>query len=63
MWYPNERLPAMIIPGHCHLCPEDVPDIVEHLRLLHPAEYGDGPERWPDGTIVFHMDDVDDFPR
>jgi len=19
---------------------------------MHPAEYGDGPERWPDGSLV-----------
>jgi hypothetical protein len=43
--------------GTCHLCPPDdnqVPDGqgMEHLRLMHPAEYGDGPDRWPDGETV-----------
>lgn len=52
----------MVIPGHCHLCRDDFPDIVEHLRLLHPEEYGEGPDRWPDGSLVALMD-PDDFPR
>jgi len=42
----------------CHICPPDdntVPDreMVDHLRVLHPDLYGDGPPRWPDGSIVF----------
>lgn len=43
--------------GTCHLCPSDnnrIPDGqgMEHLRLMHPTEYGDGPDRWPDGEMV-----------
>jgi hypothetical protein len=35
----------------CVLCqpPEVIGEgILDHLRLLHPGEYGDGPEQWPD---------------
>lgn len=28
--------------------------IEDHARLLHPAQWGDGPERWPDGTPVVY---------
>ena len=42
--------------GRCELCEEPVPGglvkLIDHLRVLHPEEYGDGPERWPDGGIV-----------
>lgn len=40
--------------GRCELCRETVPDpeLLDHLRVLHPAEYGDGPARWPDGGVV-----------
>ncbi len=42
----------------CHLCAEQpyIPDrdIHHHLRLLHPDEWGDGPECWPDGDIVIY---------
>lgn len=40
--------------GSCNLCPEtpDDADLLEHLRVMHPHEYGDGPARWPDGKIV-----------
>jgi hypothetical protein len=39
----------------CELCRDDeVPDadILEHLRLLHPNVWGDGPMRWPNGDLV-----------
>jgi hypothetical protein len=26
--------------------------LVDHLRLLHPDVYGDGPERLADGSVV-----------
>lgn len=26
--------------------------ILDHVRLLHPDAWGDGPERWPDGQFV-----------
>lgn len=31
--------------GHCHLCEEDVPthDLIGHIRVMHPDQYGDGP--------------------
>lgn len=45
--------------GTCHICPQGdntVPDdeVVDHLRVLHPDVYGEGPERWPDGDVVVH---------
>jgi hypothetical protein len=40
--------------GHCHCCHEQVPgaEMLDHLRVVHPDVYGDGPERWPDGSLV-----------
>lgn len=40
--------------GFCNVCKTTVPDLglMDHLRLDHPDEYGDGPERWPDGETV-----------
>lgn len=43
----------------CHVCPpgeQNLPDaeMTDHLRLIHPDLWGDGPERWPDGQIVVH---------
>lgn len=43
------------VPFHCALCPEvmaGIGEATEHLRLMHPDQYGDGPERWPDGGVV-----------
>lgn len=42
--------------GRCNLCDEPVPsmELLDHLRVLHPDAYGDGPERWPDGGVVVH---------
>lgn len=44
--------------GTCTVCAEQpyIPDaeIADHLRLLHPDEYGDGPDWWPDGTPVIY---------
>ena len=37
--------------GCCHLCGEDVEDMGNHLRVIHPDVYG-GLERWPDGELV-----------
>ena len=62
---------------HCNLCNEDFPsrteggiagaavDVVDHLRVHHPEAYGDGPERWPDGTLVVEDDTLEprDFGR
>jgi hypothetical protein len=40
----------------CMVCqpPEEMPAvrILDHLRLFHPEQYGDGPEQWPDGGFV-----------
>jgi hypothetical protein len=46
--------------AQCNLCPEqpDDADVLEHLRVMHPEEYGDGPARWPDGGLVI-MDQTD----
>lgn len=40
--------------GHCHICDQDVPsvELLDHLRVMHPDAYGDGPDRWPDGQVV-----------
>jgi hypothetical protein len=51
---------------NCALCPEVVTGINaadDHLRLMHPDEYGTGPERWPDGAVVLedHTLDPSDF--
>ena len=54
----------------CHLCGHDEKPadenmgadlrlMVDHLRVMHPEEYGDGPERWPDGGIVLHDDTLE----
>jgi hypothetical protein len=48
--------------GRCEICgdaidPGGIQDILDHLRVLHPETYGDGPERWPDGGLV--IDDTD----
>lgn len=39
----------------CELCGEntaDAPTMLDHLRLNHPDDYGDGPDYWPDGRPV-----------
>lgn len=40
--------------GWCALCEEPVPtyELLDHLRVLHPAAYGAGPALWPDGGVV-----------
>ena len=43
--------------GKCEVCgdainPGGPEDIIDHLRVVHPELYGDGPERWPDGALV-----------
>lgn len=45
------------ISATCLLCqpPETVgvgTSILDHLRIIHPEAYGDGPMRWPDGRLV-----------
>jgi hypothetical protein len=49
--------------GHCLRCDEPVPDdqLLDHLRVLHPDDYGDGPLRWPDGAlVVVDLTDLED---
>ena len=38
----------------CTLCGDRHDDILilDHLRVVHPDAYGDGPARWPDGSLV-----------
>jgi hypothetical protein len=50
-------VPADDILAGCNLCPPGEPyvpdaELVDHLRLLHPDAWGDGPELWPDGEVV-----------
>ena len=52
--------------GRCNRCDETVEDValIDHIRVMHPDDYGDGPERWPDGQIVVidtepSMDDLE----
>ena len=44
--------------GACFVCPgrPDIPDaeVLDHLRVIHPDVWGDGPTRWPDGRIVVY---------
>lgn len=50
------------VPFHCQLCPEVLTGITEaddHLRVMHPEEYGDGPQRWPDGGVVLDDQTLD----
>lgn len=50
--------------GHCNLCDEDVPtyDLLGHLRVMHPDDYGDGPTLWPDGgPLVVEDLSIEDF--
>lgn len=37
----------------CHRCNEHPDDceILEHMRVMHPDDYGDGPTTWPDGGL------------
>lgn len=38
---------------------DDIQLMDDHLRVMHPEQYGDGPERWPDGGIVLLDEDLD----
>lgn len=33
---------------------DSLEEVNDHLRVVHPCVYGDGPERWPDGQIVVY---------
>jgi len=48
--------------GSCEVCgdpivPGTLHDILDHLRVMHPDVYGDGPEMWPDGGPVIEVDE------
>lgn len=47
--------------GTCLACdpPQRVASILDHLRLFHPDQYGDGPECWPDGSFVITVSPED----
>ena len=47
--------------GHCLVCDEDIPsvELVDHIRVMHPDDYGDGPMLWPDGRRVVYDEDPD----
>lgn len=46
----------------CLLCGETTPAVLEHLRLCHPDEYGDGVETWPDGKpVVVDLSDLEEL--
>lgn len=53
-------------PG-CKVCPDTIPrslpELIDHIRVIHPDLYGDGPDRWPDGGLVIEDDTLtpDDF--
>lgn len=52
------------VMAKCELCGERKPatDMLDHIRVMHPDQYGDGPERWPDGTVLIYEDpDEEDF--
>jgi hypothetical protein len=31
---------------------DDLEAVNDHLRIMHPDVYGDGPDRWADGQLV-----------
>jgi len=51
--------------AHCHLCHEDFPEgttlneLVDHLRVIHPDQFGEGPATWPDGDVVIYDDSLE----
>ena len=48
--------------GVCHVCDDDtIPDteLLDHIRVMHPDAWGDGPEKWPDGEFVIHDGTLD----
>jgi hypothetical protein len=57
-------MPDSRFPGTCLICNEPVPgeEILNHLRLAHPDTYGDGPPRWPDGSLAIAVTPADAEP-
>jgi len=52
-------------PG-CHLCGDEISrslaEMLDHLRVIHPDVYGEGPEEWADGGLVYY-EDADDWDK
>lgn len=54
----EDKCPEAVCPGgwHCALCQPlqhlAHHELLDHIRVLHPEHYGDGPARWPDGGLV-----------
>lgn len=51
------------MPARCNVCQEEFEDgdidvLLDHLRVMHPEQYGDGPLRWPDGQLVVMKDNI-----
>lgn len=38
---------------------DDLEQVNDHIRVLHPDTYGTGPERWPDNGIVVYDDTLE----
>ena len=55
---PVDRGTGGAVKGRCHPCGEDVEDMGNHLRLIHP-EVWESFERWPDGELVMHYPNVE----
>jgi hypothetical protein len=57
-----ERCTRVERTAHCHLCHEDFPEgttlieLTDHLRVIHPDQFGDGLATWPDGEMVIYDD-------
>jgi hypothetical protein len=49
--------------AYCALCNEHLPiiEILNHVRVFHPNDYGDGIDVWPDGNPV--IIDTDPSPH
>lgn len=61
----DTKVIPFVPPGHwyCHPCralveAAGVAAAMDHLRLIHPDAYGDGMEKWPDGTPVVDVSDT-----
>lgn len=36
----------------------DMATLTNHIRVIHPDAYGDGPQYWPDGGLVIIEDEI-----
>lgn len=52
--------------GRCEVCPDrpvvEDSKALDHLRVIHPDLYGDGPLYWPDGGVVV-IDQTGELPE